>query len=160
MDCQLEIATNVYRKAKANADAKAEADDEGKFLYCFRAFAHEIRWGIQHWMMADWQKDALISAEEGGADAWESKEKQKKELANEFKEPMWSFSCPVCGETESFVCEIDDEELDRAKIQIRRGVCVHCSLVIPNNCPFLADELCREQFDKELPRILSGYGIA
>jgi len=149
----LNVARKVYMKAKE--------EKELDFTYCFISFAHEIRWSIQHWMMSDWQKDLLYSEEESsGAHSWELQHKQKKELSWKTFDASWHFDCPVCGALDSFVCELDGNQLDRGEVLLKRGVCVNCSLVIPKNCPFLADELCAEQFSEARPKILKEYGIA
>jgi transcription elongation factor Elf1 len=152
IDCQLDIATRVYLKAKNLKDLN--------LTYCFIAFTHEIRWGIQHWMLSDWQREILASENSGGDLAWEYKHKQKESLSSKDLDPAWHFNCPICGEIDSFVCELDDEELDRSRIALKRGVCVNCSLLIPMNCPFLLDELCVDQFENAHAKIMNEYGIA
>lgn len=148
----LNVARKVYIKAK---------EEKGLDLtYCFISFAHAIRWGIQHWMMSDWQKDLLHSEEEGGWASWEFQHKQKEELSWKTFDISWHFDCPVCGDPDSFICELDDTQLDKGKVSLKRGACVNCGLVTPKNCPFLVDELCAEQFDEARPKILKEYGIA
>ena len=110
-------------------------------------------------MLSDWQNEILRLEEESGRAAWESQEKQEKELTNKLLDPSWDFDCPICGQPASFVCELDQEELIKSSIQLKRGVCVNCSLVIPENCPFLADELCIDQLDEAQPKILTEFGI-
>ena len=148
----LNVARKVYIKAKE--------EKELNLTYCFISFAHAIRCGIQHWMMSDWQKDLLHSEEEGGWASWEFQHKHKEELNWKTFDISWHFDCPVCGDPDSFICELDDNQLDKGEVSLKRGVCVNCSLVIPDNCPFLADELCAGQFDEATPKILSEYGIA
>lgn len=152
LDHQLDIARKVYLMAKAVCGLN--------LTYCFIAFAHEIRWRIQQWMLSDWQQEILYSGEEGGWTAWEFKHKQKEELTCKVLDPSWHFDCPICEEPESFVCELDGDELDKAQIRLKRGVCVNCSLIIPSNCPFLADELCKDQFEKARVKIIEEFGIA
>ena len=150
LDHQLDIARKVYLKAKTERGLN--------LTYCFIAFAHEIRWRIQPWMMSDWQQEILDSEEDNWA-AWEFKRKQKEELTCSVLDPSWHFDCPVCGDPDSFICELDDNQLDNGKVSLKRGACVNCGLVIPKNCPFLADNLCAEQFDEARPKILKEYGI-
>jgi len=148
LDRHLNISRKVYLKAKNETDLN--------LTYCFISFAHHIRWKTQHWSMSDWQLELLQSEEESGETAWDFKRKQKTELG---LEPLWDFDCPVCNEPESFVCKLDEDELDEGKIRLKRGICVNCNLTIPKNCPFLADELCEDQLDKARPKILKEYGI-
>jgi hypothetical protein len=150
----LRVACRVYDKAKPQIDLDLS--------YCFISFAHQIRMGTQHWTMSDWRIDLLDSAEQGGAGEWpvfEFKMNQKEAISHKF-DAYWEFDCPVCGEPDAFVCELDCDELNEGKISVIRGVCVHCNLVIPRNCPFIANELCAKQLDEARPRILKEYGIA
>jgi len=148
----LDIARKVYIKARE----KKGID----LTYCFISFAHKIRCVIQHWMMSDWQKDLLNSEEKCGWTLWDFQNKQRNELSWKTFDISWQFNCPVCGYPDSFVCELDDDHLYNGEVSLKRGVCVNCSFLIPQNCPFLADELCVEQFDEERPNILKEYGIA
>lgn len=148
----LNIARRVY--------IKAEKQKELNLSYCFISFAHKIRWSIQHWMISDWQKNLLHSEEESGSASWEFQEKQKEELSWKTFNIPWHFDCPVCGDPDTFICELDDNRLDKGEVSLKRGACVNCSLVIPKNSPFLADELCAEQFNEARPKILKQYGIS
>lgn len=148
----LNIARNVYNKAK---------EKQGLSLsYCFLSFAHRIRQYIQPEMTSDWQKDVLDSEAGGGQRSWEYMYKQKRELDGKSFVNSWEFDCPVCHSFENFICELDVNQLKIGKIALNRGVCVDCSFVIPKNTPFLADELCKDQFEEEMPKILKDYGIA
>jgi hypothetical protein len=144
----LDVAKWTYIKAQ-----KEKGHDP---IYCFISFAHCIRWEFQYQTLSDWQDDVLTLEEEGGCKSWEFKEKQKEELRSAF-EPSWDFDCPVCYDPKSFICELDDKRLDKGEIRLKRGVCVHCNLIIPRDCPFLADELCAEQIDNARPTILKEY---
>ncbi len=148
----LNVARKVYIKAKE--------EKEFDLTYCFISFAHNIRWGIQHWMMSDWQNDLLHSEKGIGRDSWEHQHKKKEELSWKTFDNSWHFDCPVCGEPDSFICELDYIRLVKGEVSLKRGVCVNCSLEIPMNCPFLADELCVEQITEARPKILKDYGIA
>lgn len=150
IDHHLRIARKVYKKAEKKRGLNLR--------YCFIGFAHTIRWGIQHWMMSDWQKDLLDSNEESAGTSWELQDKQKNELRDIF-DVSWDFECPVCGESDSFICEIDGNKLNNREVFLKRGACAHCNFVIPENCPFLADELCAEQLNQAKLRILDDYGI-
>lgn len=143
------VAKRIYVKAQ-----KEKAQD---LTYCFISFAHFIRYGILHWFMPDWQH-ILTSEDEGGWKSFEFKENQKEKLRRSL-DPSWDFNCPVCDRPESFICELDDKLLEESMISLKRGVCVHCNLLIPRDCPFLADELCAEQINIMRPTILKEYGL-
>ena len=151
VDNQLDISRKVYLKAK---------DEPGLNLtYCFIAFAHQINWSIRHWMLSDWQKDLLDSEAKSGCEGWDFKHKHKEELEYKIFNASWEFDCPICNSPESFICELDVDELEKGRIRLKRGVCVNCSLKIFMDCPFLSDELCGDQFDEVRPKILKEYGI-
>jgi len=152
LDRQLDISRKVYLKAKAETGLN--------LTYCFIAFAHQIRWGIQRWMMSDSQQNVLDSESESGWGSWKFQHKQKEELSWRGLHATWRFDCPVCGNSKSFLCELDNEELHKGEVALKRGVCVKCNLVIPENCPFLADELCADQLYEEWPKILKELGLA
>ena len=61
--------------------------------------------------------------------------------------------------SKALICELIDEALEKREIQLNNAVCVSCGLVIPKNCPTLADELCADQFAEARPRVLQEYGI-
>lgn len=149
----LNVAKKVYMKAK---------DEKGLDLtYCFISFRKNIALGIQHWMLSDWQK-ILIQSEEESAykHLFYFKENQKERLSGHyFNDLYWTFNCPVCGSQDSFVVELDGERLDKSEIRLLRGACVDCSLVIPDNCPFITDILCEDQIDIEKPKIFKEYMI-
>jgi len=133
--------------------------DEKNSTFCFAAFSHDIRWNIQNWMLSDWQKDILNSEDESGWMSWEFQMKQKEDLTSRIFKTSWEFDCPVCNNSESFVCELDEEKLRNKEIKINKGVCTTCGLIIYKNHPFLADELCKEQINSNINRILGEYGI-
>ena len=110
--------------------------------------------------MSDWQKDLLHSEEESGWASWEFQQEQKEELSWKMFDASWHFDYPVCGDPDSFICELDANQLVKGEVSLKRGACVNCSLVIPKNCPFLTDELCAKQLDEARPKILKEYGIA
>ncbi len=151
IDHHLDIAQRVY--------VKSSAQGGHDYCSCFAAFAHNIRWGMQHWTMSAWQQNVLNAEDESGWKGWEFRENQKKELIYKSFEAAWSFDCCICGGLEDFVCELDADDLKERKISLKRGICVHCGLVIPGKCPFLADELCGDQPEQDREKILKEYGI-
>jgi hypothetical protein len=151
-DRHLDISERVYQKAKDEPNVN--------LTYCFVAFGQNIRWSIQQSLMSDWQRKVLDAEETNWPNkSWDLKEKQAEKLFWETLHPAWKFDCPICDDCESFICELDDDELDNARVRLKRGVCVNCGLFIPKNCPFLADEICSDQIDKERPKIFSELGI-
>lgn len=146
----LRIAKKVYYKAKEKR--------VGDLTYCLISFAHQVRQLINHWMIPDWQMEFLNSEEESGSRLWEIQKRKKEELDFVFSASM-EIDCPVCQEGESFVCELDPDQLERGGIHVKRGACVNCSLVIPEDCPFLIKELCHEHLEEMGPTTLHEYGI-
>lgn len=144
---QLKIATEVYNKAKNMRGLN--------FTYCFRAFSHLLCWSVKDSFMSHWELESAQSADETGL-KFAVCAKQKGKLEQLFIQ-CWFFNCPICGDIETFACELDDNQLDREKVHIQRAVCVSCGLVIPHGCPFLADAICRKQIEEKSPEILRAF---
>lgn len=148
----LDVAKKVYIKARHEKNLN--------LAYCFISFRKIIALAIQPWIMSDWQNELLDSEELSGNEAWEIKEKQKEDIAQDvFGGVCWNFECPVCHTSDSFVVEIDGNQLDNSEVRLIRGLCVDCSLVIPLGCPFIVDILCEDQIDEEKPKILKEFLI-
>ena len=145
----LEIATEVYQKAKTVQSLDLSL--------CFIAFAHQIRWSIKPSFMANWESRSLERAGEGFEKS-DSCKTQKQELEKALY-PSWTFNCPICGEIEAFVCEMDDGRLDMGQVALLRSACVNCGLVIGKGLPFLTDELCQGQVEESQSKILRSLGI-
>ncbi len=146
---QLRIALDVYQQAKDIPDLKLS--------YCFLGFGHLIRWRLRQSLMGNWEIDASEHWEEIGA-KFDASAKMKRELELMIG-AAWSFDCPVCDEIDTFVCEIDEDRLDDRVVSLRRGMCASCGFVVPRNCPFLVDALCREQIPQKRDKILRDAGI-
>jgi hypothetical protein len=146
---QFGIAVDVYAKAKSISGLH--------FSYCFLAFSHLIRWSVRQSLMSGWENIASIHADEIGA-KFDHCEKQKNELER-LLGTTWVFDCPICNDIDTFVCEIDQDQLDDHIVSLTRGVCSSCGLFVPKGCPFLVDALCREQIDEKCNEILRDFGI-
>lgn len=146
---QLGIALSVYEKAKGM---------EGlRFSYCFLAFGHLIRWSARQSLMADWENDASIHAEEIGA-KFEHCHKRKDQLER-LLSTSWVFNCPICRDGDTFVCELDENRLENRVVALKRGECANCGFVVRKGYPFLLDALCKDQIHKKRDEILRDFGI-
>jgi hypothetical protein len=145
----LGIAQNVYMKARNEAGLN--------FTYCFRAFSKLITWGLQDSMMSNWQRDVINTEYENcfelGANM---QDKDKASIEREFI-VSWAFDCPICNEPDTFICELDQDRLEKREISLMRGMCVHCSLIIGKKHPYLTDELCAAQINEVKPIIIHEY---
>jgi hypothetical protein len=146
---QFRITLDVYEKAKNIIGLY--------FTFCFLAFSHLIRWSIRHTFMPVWENIASVHADETGT-KFDYCETQKNKLERLFG-TTWSFDCPICNEIDSFICEIDQDLLEKHIISSTRGVCPNCRFVVPEGCPFLINELCREEIDKKRNEILKDFGV-
>ena len=147
---QLGIALDVYANAKHLSGLH--------YSYCFRAFGHLIRRGINWPLMAGWEQHAALDAQRVGL-KFDYCEKQKHELERKFGS-AWDFDCPICDDILTFVCELDDASLLNAHvIALKRGACPSCGFVVPMECPFLVDALCRKQIMEKRDEILRAFGI-
>jgi hypothetical protein len=128
---QLTIALEVYDKAKNISDLD--------HTYCFQAFGHLIRWLMKDNFMAYWEFNSAQSADEYGKKFRSCKE-HKSELEGAFG-LAWEFDCPICSEVETFVCELDDDQIDNGVVSIKRAMCVNCQFAIPHRCLISASRL-------------------
>jgi hypothetical protein len=145
----LRIALDVYQQAKGTPDLRLS--------YCFLGFGHLIRWALRQSLMAHWEIDASVRWAENGA-SFDACAKMKSEIALQIG-AAWSFDCPVCDAIDTFVCELDEDRLDDRIIALRRGMCASCGFLVPINCPYLVDALCRQQIPRKRDAILRDAGI-
>ena len=150
-DRHLEVAQIVYQRTRYMENDRA--------AWCFIPLAHEIRWRIRNSMLSNWEAEVLQDEEEQFERRFELQEREKRNLLRDTFEISWEFDCPICDAPATLVCELQDEPLEKREIQLNRAVCVSCGLVIPKNCPMLADELCADQLDEARPLILQEYGF-
>jgi hypothetical protein len=146
---QLWIALDVYQRAKLLAGFRASS--------CFSAFGHLIRTGVRQSLMHQWESEATIHAEEVGI-KFDHTEKRKGKLERAFG-AAWAFNCPICRDIETFVCELDESDLEKAVVTVKRGECASCGLVVPRECPLLGNALCSQQLMATSEKILAEFGI-
>ena len=149
VDKQLSLALRVYRRTYT---------DEGRdFTYCFIPLAQYIRIYIQERSMPRWQQQLINKARETIIDVVDLEEGLAQEIQAEFN-ATWEFDCTVCQEEESFICELNQDALSHTEILLERAVCTHCSLSVPEDSPFLSEELCAQQLESIRPVILRQFG--
>jgi hypothetical protein len=145
---QLRIALEVYQRTQDIPDIR--------YSFCFSAFAHLIRWSVRQSLMADWENDASVRADEIGA-KFESCERKKNALERVFG-AAWFFDCPICHDIGTFVCELDKDRLDDRAVVLKRVACASCGLIV-RNIPFLPDILVGDQVARKHTEILREFGI-
>lgn len=146
---QVSLASRLYRD-----DPDAERSRPTSFL---AGLSHLVRWSVKDSLSASWELHAADSADRCG-DKFDVVQGRKRKAEAQL-EPCWSFDCPVCGGIETFVCQLDDSELERRQLRILRGVCAECELVAPLDAPGLAHCLCQDQHSAQANAILKDYGI-
>jgi hypothetical protein len=144
---QLRIALDVYQKAKDMPDLD--------FSYCFSAFGHLIRWAVKPSFMSYSESVASEHAQEL---KFEHCQKMKTELERVLG-LTWLFDCPICDDSDTLVCELDEDQLDDKLVALKRGVCASCGLVVRTGAPFLMDALCQDQIPRKREEILRDLGI-
>lgn len=150
-DRHLEIGQTVYQRTKGILNVRA--------VLCFLPLAHEVRWRIRDSMLSNWEAEVLQDEDEQFERRFELQEREKRKLLWEKFELSWEFDCPICDYPEALVCELEHGALQKREIQLNRAACVSCGLIIPKNCPTLADEMCADQLAEVRPRIFEEYGI-
>jgi hypothetical protein len=142
------VATEVYNKVRH------EADD---VMYCFRSFAHLIRWELKESFFPDWAIDAVYDADMSGV-RFEHMHDLRNEIERLF-EAYWDFKCPICGSLETAIAELKGEALDKGAAVPTRLFCINCELNVTERHLYLAETLLRNQIPAVLPEILRAYGI-
>jgi hypothetical protein len=150
-DRHLEIGQIVYQRTRQCENVRA--------ISCFIPLAHEIRWRIRDSMLSNWEAEVLQDEDEQFERRFELQEREKRKLRWDQFQISWEFDCPICDYPEALVCELDHEALEKREIHLDRAICVSCGLVIPKNCPTLADELCADQLVEARPRILEDFSL-
>ena len=152
---QIRIASAVYRRRQSAPDQPG--DTEQDVTYCFRALAHLIRWSCRDSFSSSWELKALRHAEEVGA-KFEHTADESGDLERLFRCP-WRFDCPICGEYQGVVADLDEDALIEGTIRPARLVCPSCALVVRREHKFLAEELLMPDLPAEEAAILKDYGI-
>jgi hypothetical protein len=151
----LGVAKTVYQRKCA---AAGEEDTGYQDLtYCFRSFSHLLNERIRLAETPDWMHAAATRADETGT-RWESVKKFKDSAERAFACP-YEFDCPVCGEVDSVVADLESSGLERGVVIPFRLVCADCELVVAPQHLFLAEELLRDQAIEKRAAILKGYGF-
>jgi hypothetical protein len=146
---QLAIALDVFERATNIPNQHCS--------YCLSALGHLVRWTVRQSIMADWENEASIRAEETGV-KFDRCEKRKSQIERMFGVAQ-AFNCPICGDIESFMCELDEDKLDEHLVALKRAECANCGFGVRKNCPFLADALCARQIAEKRAEILQDFGI-
>jgi hypothetical protein len=146
---QLRHALAVYDRFRTQPDLDPS--------HCLVVFAHQVRWSMKGWFMADWEQEAADEAESGML-KFELVERKRAKVESAL-DPAWWFDCPVCSGIRSFVCQLVDSALDSRTISLSRGICLDCGLVIPSGTPWLADVVCQKQIEDERVKILKDFGL-
>jgi hypothetical protein len=148
------VAKKIREKSKNNRRHSAKN--------CFVSLSHYIRWVIKYSMLSESDSNFLSkSTEEYNQRIEDFQNELKEEYDHKIFSSTWHFDCPVCGNDESFICELDENQLkNHQEIRLQRAYCVNCDFTVPKNCFYMADELCKEQIDQQKMKILSDYGFS
>lgn len=146
---QIRIATSVFHRA-----AKAPGLDPS---YSIKSLVHLIRWGLSNNFSADWEL-ALIDKENTGFQ-YEFNQKRREKFEQLYN-ASWVVECPLCGEPDSAICELNDDELESKNVVPNRMACVNCGFVVNESQSFLCEALLGGIVSKEKDAILKEYGIA
>ena len=147
---QLDVAERVHSLAKGESGLDLS--------YCFNGFKHLIHWCLKRNFSSAWEIGSLINSEETG-EAFSKKEEAKAFFERCFA-AHWSFDCPICGEYQAVVCEIDTAKLVAHEVVPSRMACMHCGFAVRESQPFLSKIMLEKQLTVEQQSaILREYGI-
>jgi len=146
---QWKVAETVLRRAKGVSGLDRS--------YCLQSLGHLIRWCLKDNFSARWEIDELLDAETTGTN-WDFMLKERKKLERLYG-TSWVFRCPLCGDVESAVCELDDGELDSRNVVPVRMACVNCGFVVQKSERFLSEVLLQEEATKAREGIFKELGL-
>ena len=144
---------NVAQKVCALAKATPSLD----ISYSLNSFSHLVRWCFKRNFSAGWAIDSLVHSEEVGG-KFEHMYAEKQELERLFG-VSYSFDCPVCGDIESVVAELDAGALNLKEVKPVRMACSNCGFVVSNSQPHLSQVLLEKQVAGLREKILKEYGV-
>lgn len=147
---QWRIATGVFQRVKE------ELPDSNK-TYCLNGLSHLIRWNLKDNFLADWEIKAT-GQNEGIEIQFEVNRAKRQRFEGLFDTP-WVFDCPLCGEPEAVVCELDESELESRKVAPLRMACVNCGFAVSKAEPHLSEALLTASTAKEKETILKEFGV-
>jgi hypothetical protein len=147
---QLHFGAETYRRASQHAGLEVR--------YCFHALSHYIRLGLKELAMTSAEWKVLDRAESDG-EKWEHHRKLKADIERQLGGATWEFNCPVCGQVQCFVADLDEHRLDAGEIRAGRGACVQCGFIVGEGAPYLLEILLAKQYAEAKPKILQEFGI-
>ena len=145
----MDIATRVHSRAKELSGLDLS--------YCLNGFGHLIRWCFKRSFSSAWEIDAVENSEQTGSAFQKSRE--ERDIFESLFDAHWWFDCPICGDIEAMVCEIDANMLESLKIVPLRMVCTCCEFVVRDSQPFPGEILLEQRVATARSRIIREYGI-
>jgi len=123
--------------------------------YCIGSFAHLVRLSIKPTFTSDSESETLDHPLSNDLN-WDIKRRDKDTIERWYSMP-WTFDCPVCGDVESLVCDLETED---QRLVPKQMACANCNYIVHDSEPFIAEVLLREQLTEDLQRrILKEYGL-
>ncbi len=144
----LSVAGRVYERAKGLA---------GEFTYCFRSFAYYLQWCVRDNFLANWESDAL-EHDDVIFIKGERIDSEKKALERRFNASWDHFSCPICGDLDSTLVELDANALEGSKVVPLRMACFNCGFTVRTGQLFLSETLLEPQVIEQRSKILKDFG--
>lgn len=126
--------------------------------YCFIPLMSTLKQYLQPNFKPNWEYEALEYCDSHfiGYDKLSRLSDKYEKLFN----CSWKFCCPICGCGDNhLIAEVDSLALDAKQIKLNRAVCCKCDLVIPFECPELANVLLKDEIEREREAILKDYGL-
>jgi hypothetical protein len=144
---------NVARKVHTLAKKSLGID----MSYCLNSFGHLVRLCHKENFSTGWELRTLDHGEATGV-VFGHVEEEKNSLERLF-DASWTFNCPVCGDLDSAVAELDSYRLHEREVIPQRMACAKCGFVVRPLQPFLSQMLLEGQVIMAKGQILKEYGI-
>ena len=139
-------------------------------MHCADALVYLLQLTLQNSFLSSTMLKAM-DRESFRSAVWETMDEKKDRFVHRHG-ASWDFSCPVCEEFESVLCELDEEDLlDNGVIRAIRLHCTHCDFsvgdfskgaVLQPYQPILCNVLLHDQIQdlkkEDIIAFLSGFG--
>jgi len=142
----LELVSDIDRELKAR--------DLSDPYFCLHPLSCHIRDLHRQWFSSEWQLEAVLNSDE----RLNFVSKIRSKIDKDFGFAV-ALDCPVCGEINSLVCALDEDEFDDEIIIPVGAVCSACYLKIPAKYNFVASILLSHEIDAKREDILNPSSI-
>jgi hypothetical protein len=135
-------------------DSKTSATKQTAF---FISVSHWLNWNNLEQQRSDWEFSSLIKAEELGL-KYEKISRCREKLEIKWSN-TWDFTCPICGEVETFIGNLDNEKAKMGIVSFDKGYCLNCQFYVSDDIPGFMNRIIATEIKSITPLISKEYGL-